>query len=476
MTLVLTACDAVLEARVATRVEASAQAQLVRRCPDVPDLLAAAAAHLAEVAVVSVDLPGLDRPVLSAVSADGLVLVGVFSAGDEDAERRLRQWGLRRVLPADAEQQRWDDALAIPAQNPPTEQPPVGEGLGGRWEAAPHDPADEDATLIGLPSPVPASGRSGDVMAAGRGDLAAGEEDPSPGAVDDSSEGGRIIAVWGPTGAPGRTTIAVNLAVELSRLSVPTLLVDADTYGASIAQALGLLDESPGLASATRLADAATLDRHRLAAVAPEVRPGLRVLTGLPRADRWNELSPQSLQAVLTTARTLAQVIVVDTGFCLEQDEVLSYDTRAPQRNASTTTVLAAADDLLVVGSADPVGLQRLVRGLEELRGVPHGRSRVVLNRVRASAVGASPERRVTETLERFAGVTDPVLVPEDRSACDAAMLAGQALAEHNSSSAARRAITALAGELIGRPVTRGRRGGRKRGLPMSRTGGSPRS
>ena len=46
-----------------------------------------------------------------------------------------------------------------------------------------------------------------------------------------------VVAVWGPTGAPGRTTIAVTLATELAALGI-TVLVDADTYGGSVAQAV----------------------------------------------------------------------------------------------------------------------------------------------------------------------------------------------------------------------------------------------
>src|SRR5690606_40664757 len=55
------------------------------------------------------------------------------------------------------------------------------------------------------------------------------------------------------------------------------LLVDADTYGGTVAQRLGLLDESPGLAAAARGAAQGTLDAARLAALAPAVLPGLRV-------------------------------------------------------------------------------------------------------------------------------------------------------------------------------------------------------
>ena len=40
------------------------------------------------------------------------------------------------------------------------------------------------------------------------------------------------------------------------------MLVDADTYGASVAAFLGLLDESAALAHACRMADQGVLDRE----------------------------------------------------------------------------------------------------------------------------------------------------------------------------------------------------------------------
>jgi Mrp family chromosome partitioning ATPase len=46
-----------------------------------------------------------------------------------------------------------------------------------------------------------------------------------------------LAAVWGPKGAPGRTTVAVNLAFEAAAAGGEVLLVDADTYGGAVAHA-----------------------------------------------------------------------------------------------------------------------------------------------------------------------------------------------------------------------------------------------
>jgi MinD-like ATPase involved in chromosome partitioning or flagellar assembly len=258
------------------------------------------------------------------------------------------------------------------------------------------------------------------------------------------------VAVWGPTGAPGRTTVAVTLAAELALAGSPALIADADTYGPSVAQTLALLDESAGLAAAVRAANQGALDLQRLSVLAPAVQPGLRVLTGIPRPGRWPELRPSGLKVVWHLARSLAAWTVVDCGFGLESDEELSFDVTGPRRNGATLSTLAEADVVLAVGSADPLGLHRLVRGLQDLREVlpPSVPRRVVVTRVRESSVGAPAGQKVLDALARYAGVPDPVLIPDDRPACDAAMLAGRSLAEVAPQSPARRALAGLAAEL----------------------------
>ncbi len=223
------------------------------------------------------------------------------------------------------------------------------------------------------------------------------------------------------------------------------VLVDADTYGASAAQTLAVLDEVPGIAAAARAADQGTLDRASLARLAPEVRPGLRILTGLPRADRWPEVRDVALADVLDECRRLARWTVVDVAAPLEQDEELSFDTMAPRRNGAALTALDAADRVVVVGTGDPVGLQRLVRGLDLLSGCTHAERTVVVTRVRPGPVGPDPGRRIQEALDRFASAGRVHLVPEDQDALDAAVLHGRALLEVRPRSAARLAMVELA-------------------------------
>jgi MinD-like ATPase involved in chromosome partitioning or flagellar assembly len=396
---------------------------VVRRCVDLADLLATAATGQAQAVVVSADLRRLDGEALTYLDSAGVAVVGLVEPGDEPAERRLRQLGIGEVLPADA---------------PPREvAAAVAQAVTTRSTRSALSKEAPTTAGTALGDPRHALAEPGPAVGPGR------EDDPR------AVPAGRLVAVWGPTGAPGRTTIAVTLAAELASGGAETVLADADTYGGSVAQVLGLLDEAPGLAAAARSADHGTLDLAQLGRFAPSVSPRLRVLTGIVRPQRWPELRPAALGRVFELARRMSAWVVVDCGFGLEQDEELSYDTATPRRNGATLASLEHADTVVAVGSADPVGLQRLVRGLAELTELrPQAEPVVVVNRLRSSAVGGSADSRVREALARYAGVADPVLVPDDRPALDAALLAGRTLTESAAGSPARQAVARLAARL----------------------------
>ena len=150
---------------------------------------------------------------------------------------------------------------------------------------------------------------------------------------------------------------------------------------------------------------------------------------------------------MLALARELADVTVVDAGFSVEQDEELTYDTAAPQRNGATRTVLAEADVLVAVASADPLGLQRMVRSFAAATSVTSGEVVLVCNRVRRSAVGGDPTVQVADALARFIGVRPDAMLPEDRAGADAAVLAGRTFAE----AAPRSPVRAAAAPLVRR-------------------------
>lgn len=405
------------EAQIVSELARSRSLRVVRRCADLPDLLAAGAAGLGTAALVSAAARGMDRSALVSLESSGLAVVGVVSGKDEAEEGRLRQLGLAHLVPADASAQ----ALAVAAGAARV----TGSIL--RREASPVTPEHAHSRVT-----VPLT------------EMDQRSSGPQPSAA----AAGRVIAIWGPSGAPGRSTVAVNLAAELARSGAEVLLIDADPYGGTVAPALALLDEASGLLAAIRHAEEGTLDVPVLARCAAVLTPRWRVLTGIPSGHRWSELRPAGLDMVLSVARRWVSHVVVDCGFCLDDDEDLSYDTAAPRRNGATLCVLATADDVVVVGSADPIGLQRLVRGLADMsEAFPSQRRHVVVNRLRASAVGPKPEQRVLGALSRFAALDGATLVPEDRDSFDAAVLRGVPLGDVAPGSLARRRIAELASQ-----------------------------
>lgn len=269
---------------------------------------------------------------------------------------------------------------------------------------------------------------------------------------------GLVAAVWGPIGSPGRTTVAVGLAVEMALTGASVALIDADTWGASVASMLGMLDESPGFAAACRLAGHGTLSIDELERVSERYPVGsgrLSILTGLNRTSRWPEATSARVAETIGICRTWVDHVIVDVGFNLESDEEILSDIAAPQRSAATLASIRAADKIIAVGRADPIGISRYVRAHSELVEVSEGVPvHTVINRVRSGPVGIGAAGQISDTLRRFAGIQGATLIPQDQKAADSALLHGTSLREASPRSAAAVAIRRLAHSLMPGPET----------------------
>jgi MinD-like ATPase involved in chromosome partitioning or flagellar assembly len=143
------------------------------------------------------------------------------------------------------------------------------------------------------------------------------------------------------------------------------------------------------------------------------------------------ELRQGLVEHLLEVARDHGQV-VVDTGFSLEEDSGSGHGSR-PGRNQMTLAAIEVADDLVVVGSADPVGLSRLARALVELRDNTDGRPvHVVVNRMRPT-LGWS-EQDIAGMVSGFTRLAGLHFLPDDRPAVDRAVVTGRTLLESGDS------------------------------------------
>ncbi len=267
---------------------------------------------------------------------------------------------------------------------------------------------------------------------------------------------GRIVAVWGAPGAPGASTVAANLAVELHRILAEhagqgsvrrrprVCVVDADTWSPAIAPMWGVVADTPGLAAAGRLAELGSLSEDEFLRLALPGPDGVLVLSGLTALDRWPELSASRVAAVMGALRNWCELAVVDLGSRLDLDAERFSDPLAPRRSTAARVALEHADLSLGVGAADPVSLARLVRAWPEWAAIARD-SQLIVNRLRISALGLQPERQVRQLCEQFLQLEPLAVLPDDPHAADTAVLRGMPLAQLGRS-ALRRGILQLAG------------------------------
>lgn len=422
--------------------------RVVRRCADLPELLSAGLAGLAYLAVVDAAFADVDRTVLDRLGRAGMH--GVLLVADPDRAPVLDDGWVTMWRGADPQQirsrlqglVRQDGALALPASARPedvvttpagtTSPPAPTDPWVEQWEETWRTSVGDDDDDIGS---LPWGGSLPGGPAPGR--LPAGSADGRPG------QGGRLVVVWGPHGAPGRTTVAASLAHGLAR-GGQALLVDADLEAPSLVQVLGMPEDSSALATAARLATHARLDAEAFERILAPAGPGTRLLSGLGRGGRWRELPPASMAEVWRRCRQTAPWTVVDVAGGQAVDDVDDF-TLEPGRTAMVAALLKEADVVVVVGAGDPVGVRRLIAHLADAEtGTWRRRVEVVVNRVRASVAGPSPERAVREALGRFGGVANPVLLPDDQASADRCLLEGSSVLEGAPGSALGAALAVL--------------------------------
>ena len=295
----------------------SAGLDVVRRPLDAADLLAAAAADPSVAIVFSVDVPRLTSDLVRRLCADERLVIGL---APESAHEQMRAWGVHTVI----------------------------------------EPGSPDATMQAIAAAALA--QSSGVWS---------PQHPTTPAPVGSGQAGQVIAVWGPHGAPGRTTTAIALAQVIRSSGRSTCLVDADTHAPAIALSLGVLDDVSGLIVACRQAELGSLQPSSVRACCRDVGDGLAVLTGIPAAARWPDVRHQPLERVWQALRQAFDVVVVDVGASAEVVSAVATPGGSPMlstgRDTAALTALEAADVVVAVGRSSTVGVARLLQGLPEI-------------------------------------------------------------------------------------------------------------
>lgn len=336
---------------------------IVRRCVEAVDVLAAASVEPHAAVVIGVDTPRLSADTVAAIP-DVQQRVVIAIAPDQDSAMRARSWGIESVVIS-------SDADLV--------EQVAAELSTDRAELVEH-------------------------ARAARSHGAAGGHAPG------------VTVVYGPAGAPGRSTIALGLAEAWSRSGDRVCLIDADSIGPSLALLVGMTEDVSGVLVSSRYADQGALDLRSLGSACRRLDDRLWLMSGVGSADRWHQLRPASFERVVRMCADHFDRIVIDTNPLLNvEDFDDGVTTGLPGRDAVTRAALRLSQSVVAVTQPDAVSVFRLSVDLPAvLTQIEHSRVIVAVNK--ASKRDARAAAHVGAVLTD-SGINVPVhTVPEDGS------------------------------------------------------------
>jgi len=267
-----------------------------------------------------------------------------------------------------------------------------------------------------------------------------------------------VIACWGPAGSPGKSTVATNIASELALAGHQVLLIDLDTLAPSLALSLGLVDTPAGLSASLRLAEQQRFTRAEFERLTVSVSLGrneLRFMPGLNSANRWQEVTPERFEQLLSAIASFVDFVVLDLAQATDfKPRVIHPSTLANQpevsRDSLLRSVLEKATKLVLVSGCDPVAAHRFLIAAEYLSELKRTKQAyVVVNRFRTTTLGSRAKDELEQTFMNLAKFRVNCFIPDDPQNIDKAMLNGLPLVLLKRSSPARLAISELTKELL---------------------------
>ena len=251
-----------------------------------------------------------------------------------------------------------------------------------------------------------------------------------------------VIAVTSPYGSTGKTTVAINIALELAYEKARVLLIDGDIQGPAVANLFALTQQPAGLQAALRIAGQQRFDLEQLERLSFQFQKStLRIMPGSQNFPS-QPIDQSAIANLLETARSGYEFTVVDLGS-------LSVDGSGTQAEL-TNTIISLADRTVMVCLADPIGIFRLL-GIENLIAATSQPVDLVMNRVRNSVI-ASARREIAITLQRLSALEPKAYLPDDPQHIDQAVRTGVPATSLSRTGTFRQALTGyVRAELLGR-------------------------
>ena len=343
-----------------TAINDNSQIKIRRRCVDSVDLMSAIHLGLANKAVISAGFENLNSTTISGAKKLGCDVYGIYLENDVDSLEKL-----------------------------------VGVGVKSNFAI---DETDVEKSLKGLINLL----------------LNVSEIDKFSNELEDLSQVPGLVCVWGTNGSPGRSSVAINLSFSLASKNFPTLLVDLDAIVPSLAPALGLVSEVPGVSSLVHDALKGRLSQESIEKNVIEVNPGLHVLTGISNPKRWPELRTEGLIQVLKLCSQMYANIICDLSAVLPESTDSSLnDLDIFRRFDHIPRVLEISARNIFVLSATPLSLIRASEALEALQEINKTEPLIILNKVNEINLGQKYESTVEAILGRWVNSGSIYRIPD---------------------------------------------------------------
>jgi hypothetical protein len=358
--ILLALTDQTWQLQVMTALNDNSQIKIRRRCVDSVDLMSAIHLGLANKVVISAGFENLNSTTISGAKKLGCDVYGIYLENDIDSLEKL-----------------------------------AGVGVKSNFAI---DETDVEKSLKGLINLL----------------LNISEIDKFSNELEDLSQVPGLVCVWGTNGSPGRSSVAINLSFSLASKNFPTLLVDLDAIVPSLAPALGLVSEVPGVSSLVHDALKGRLSQESIEKNVIEVNPGLHVLTGISNPKRWPELRTEGLIQVLKLCSQMYANIICDLSAVLPESTDSSLnDVDIFRRFDHIPKVLEISSRNVFVLSATPLSLIRASEALEALHEINKSEPLIILNKVNEINLGQRYESTVEAILGRWVNSGSIYRIPD---------------------------------------------------------------
>ena len=358
--ILLALTDQTWQLQVMTALNDNSQIKIRRRCVDSVDLMSAIHLGLANKVVISAGFENLNSTTISGAKKLGCDVYGIYLENDIDSLEKL-----------------------------------VGVGVNSNFAI---DETDVEKSLKGLINLL----------------LNVSEIDKFSNELEDLSQVPGLVCVWGTNGSPGRSSVAINLSFSLASKNFPTLLVDLDAIVPSLAPALGLVSEVPGVSSLVHDALKGRLSQESIEKNVIEVNPGLHVLTGISNPKRWPELRTEGLIQVLKLCSQMYANIICDLSAVLPESTDSSLnDVDIFRRFDHIPKVLEISSRNIFVLSATPLSLIRASEALEALHEINKSEPLIILNKINEINLGQKYESTVEAILGRWVNSGSIYRIPD---------------------------------------------------------------